>query len=131
MFLRNKVKGMIDDMGLSIQDASKQCGLSRSSFGRVYRDEINAINFDTICAMCSGLDAEIGDLFEYIPEHRMTAEDYVSLQKRSVKVARRYEERSNYMENTIVERAIELAKSEQMEEILDERAGSVLETDGY
>lgn len=73
--IRNTFKPMLDNMEISILEASRRTGISRGVLGRVYRNEITQIAFDTIDRICEGLEVDMTDWLVYIPELDMTTED--------------------------------------------------------
>lgn len=81
--LRNNFKLMLDGMEMSILEASRRTGLSRSVLGRMYRNETTALSFDTIDAVCKGLGVDFTDFLEYVPDPFMTIEDKLAVEERN------------------------------------------------
>jgi putative transcriptional regulator len=81
--IRNNTKKLLDEMGITIQQACDRTGLHRSIMGRLYRNEVTQIDFGTLDAVCKGLDVYSGELIEYIPDETMTPEDVKHLAVRA------------------------------------------------
>lgn len=84
--IRNKVAQFFDANDITIPKAHHASGISRSSLTRLYRNEVININMDTIDAICTAFDCKFEDLFEFVPEEKMTREDVVQVTERKLHV---------------------------------------------
>lgn len=84
--IRNKVAQFFDSHGITIATAHHLTGVSRSSLTRMYRNEVVNVNFDTLDAICNAYNCNIQDLFEFIPNDKMTTEDKQEVANRKLNV---------------------------------------------
>jgi putative transcriptional regulator len=84
--IRNKVRQYFDANDITIASAFHATGIARSSLTRMYRNEVVNISMDTIDALCTAFNCTIGDLFEFVPEEKMTKEDIIEATERKVHV---------------------------------------------
>lgn len=80
--IRNNVREICEEMGITMSQLAKGIGTSNASVYRVWHDHIEGITFDMLNRLCEYLNVSIGDLFEYIPDDEMTPEDHERLRKR-------------------------------------------------
>ena len=80
--IRNVFKQTVDDKGLSVSEVCRITGLHRSNVGRLYRGETNRIDFETIDKLCNGLNIQITDIMQVIPNDEMTIDDIIQLEKK-------------------------------------------------
>lgn len=95
--IRNNVRETCERLGLNINNACDVTNLARSVFGRLYRNETSNISFDTLDAICKGLDAyakergigriTLDDIIKYIVDEEATAEDLANVKERNEKTS--------------------------------------------
>lgn len=84
--IRNKVAQYFDSHDIDIPKAYYLTGIPRSSIVRLYRNEVVNINLDTIDTLCNALGCKISDLFEFVPNSKMTDQDERELYERKLRV---------------------------------------------
>ena len=62
MVVRNKLRIMMPERKMNIQDVSNATGLSRKSISKLYHEISTQITFDVIEKICDLFDCEPGDL---------------------------------------------------------------------
>ena len=80
--IRNVFKQTADNRGLTISEMTRMTGLDRSVVHRIYHSKTNAINFETLDALCKGLDMQVIDIVLYIPDDKKTIDDIIQLEDR-------------------------------------------------
>lgn len=66
--IKNKVSEKMGGSLTKITQVSKLTGISRSALTKIYYKRSSGISFDTLNALCTFFNCEIGELFEYINE---------------------------------------------------------------
>ncbi|WP_223596246.1 helix-turn-helix domain-containing protein [Neobacillus bataviensis] len=84
--IRNKIKQYFDANDITIPKAHHATKIARSSFTRLYRNEVVNINLDTIDTICKEFNCCLTDLFEFIPDDQMTKDDFVQIAERKLHV---------------------------------------------
>ena len=63
-----KLKQLMDEQGLSQTEVASATGLSPTTVGKLYRNQFERIDKDTLMALCKFFRTGIGGLFEVIFE---------------------------------------------------------------
>lgn len=71
--LRLKLMEIMTERGISKNRICKDLDILRPNFNRYYRNEFQRIDSLFLCKLCSYLKVGVGDLVEYIPPERKTA----------------------------------------------------------
>lgn len=87
--IRNNIKRIVTSRKLLIDDVAKACGMHRYTLSRIYRNETANISFESLDALCNGLNVTVGELFEHVPNDQMTSDDVEHLKYREESVGKR------------------------------------------
>lgn len=63
-----KLKQLMDKQGLSQTEVASATGLSPTTVGKLYRNQFERIDKDTLMVLCKFFRAGIGELFEVVFE---------------------------------------------------------------
>ncbi len=66
--IRNHLSRVMGERRLKIQDVASRSGLAYTTVFTLYHDKARRIDLATLKALCRTLDAQVGDLFEYVPD---------------------------------------------------------------
>jgi putative transcriptional regulator len=69
--IRNHLSRVMGGRRLKIQDVASRSGLAYTTVFALYHDKARRIDLSTLDALCHTLDAQVGDLFEYVPDERV------------------------------------------------------------
>jgi putative transcriptional regulator len=86
--IRNRVREICEEMGISMTQLAKGIGTSKASASRIWHDHMEGVTFDVMNKLCAFLNVSVGDLFEYIPDDELTHEDYERLENRKKGIER-------------------------------------------
>ena len=53
---------------MKISEVQELTGLHYNTVRRIYYDEHDNINYNTLDKLCQALDCSVGDILEYVPE---------------------------------------------------------------
>jgi putative transcriptional regulator len=65
--IRNRVSELMGRNRMSIADVMRETGLSYQTVWALYHDKTSRIEFKTLLRLCEVFNAQVGDIFEYIP----------------------------------------------------------------
>lgn len=69
-----------------IKDVCEMTGLGRTVVGRIYRNEVTNVNFETLNSLCLGLGIGLIDLLTLVPDDQLSEEDVQHIQEREANV---------------------------------------------
>jgi putative transcriptional regulator len=70
MAIRNRISRAMGERRLSMQDVARQSGLSYGTVFALYHGKAQRIDLTTLDKLCRALDAQVGELFEYVPDEQ-------------------------------------------------------------
>ena len=62
MKVRNKLRVLMAEHKMNIQDVSEKTGISRNSISKLYNEKSTTISFNTIIKICEVFNCKVGDL---------------------------------------------------------------------
>jgi putative transcriptional regulator len=65
--IRNRVSELCGRKRISIAELARLAGISYQTVYSLYHDNSVQIHFSTLAALCEALNAEVGEIFEYVP----------------------------------------------------------------
>lgn len=68
--IRNKFSVVLGDKLLRISKVAQDTGISRTTLTSIYFRRAQGITFEVLDKLCTYLDCEISDLFEYQPDDK-------------------------------------------------------------
>lgn len=63
----NRLSRLMGERRLSIQELSRQSGVSYSSVFALYHDQANRFDRPTLDRLCTALSCGVGDILEFVP----------------------------------------------------------------
>jgi putative transcriptional regulator len=66
--IRNHLSRLMGERRLNIQEVATRSGLAYTTVFALYHDRARRIDLSTLNALCRALDAQVSDLFEYVPD---------------------------------------------------------------
>jgi putative transcriptional regulator len=54
---------------LNIADVNRETGLNRTTISTMYHETAKRVDLDAVSKLCALFNCEVGDLFEYVPDH--------------------------------------------------------------
>lgn len=59
---------ILGEKRLKIADVVRDTAINRGTLTRLFHEQAQRVELDTINQLCSYLDCDVGDLFEFIPD---------------------------------------------------------------
>lgn len=68
--VRLRVKEILDEKGITIVEAAKITGLNYHTIAGFYKGHTVRVDYNTLAALCDGLQVTPADLIEYSPSNQ-------------------------------------------------------------
>ncbi len=70
---------LLAERKLRVADVARATKLSKTTLHKLYNEESKRIDFETIDKLCSFLNCQVSDLFEYVEDKEAAAENKARL----------------------------------------------------
>lgn len=70
MATRFRLRELIETKGLTQTDVQVKSGLAYSTVNEMANNRTRRVDLDTLDALCSALDCQIGDIVDYVPDRK-------------------------------------------------------------
>ena len=61
---------LMGEKKLKIVDVSRETGVNRGTITRLYHETASRVELETIDALCRYLECDVGDLLEFLEDHK-------------------------------------------------------------
>ena len=66
--IKNRVSTILGEQRMRISELSKLTGISQNALNKIYHDKTKGIDFVTLNKICTALNKNTQELFEFIPD---------------------------------------------------------------
>lgn len=66
--IKNRLSTILGEQRIRVSELSKLTGISQNALNKIYHNKTKGIDFDTLNKLCSALDRNSQEIFEYIPD---------------------------------------------------------------
>lgn len=66
--IKNRLSIILGEQRMRVSELSKLTGISQNALHKIYHNKTKGIDFDTLNRLCSALQRNSQELFEYIPD---------------------------------------------------------------
>lgn len=66
--IKNRVSTILGEQRMRISELSKLTGISQNALNKIYHDKTKGIDFETLNKICTALNKNTQELFEFIPD---------------------------------------------------------------
>ena len=66
--IRSRLHNIMGDRRLKVADVQRMTGVAYGTLHKIYHGRQQRMDYDTLDALCKGLDCQPGDLLEFVPD---------------------------------------------------------------
>lgn len=66
--IKNRLSIILGEQRMRVSELSQLTGISQNALNKIYHNKTKGIDFDTLNKLCTALDRNSQEIFEFIPD---------------------------------------------------------------